>query len=129
MKATFGNRPDPSSPDNIDLVTAKKMVYAYHSHSKKLTVEDNTGEDQTLRALVIDKKSMDELRDLDADEYMILFAVRKNDVDEPEGKQKFTTILAAVKDGKIMSQDLKNRFKPCPSDCNNYEVVFDEILK
>ena len=127
MSAVFGKKIDKDIPYDLpgDEIDAKAMVKAYHCNSKKL----RTLEGKTLRALVVDKATIDYLANLEnVKEYMILFAVSEEDVNEPEDQQRFTTILAAIdNNNKIMVNHLRNKFKPCPTDCYNYEEVFDDI--
>ncbi|MEQ8910135.1 MAG: hypothetical protein RIC95_13140 [Vicingaceae bacterium] len=106
----------------IDKSTAVSMVQEYLSHPNRLTL----GDGQTLKALVVDSDDISALVDLDAKAYMVLFSVSDKDVGKEPSEQRFTTILAAIdQDDKIVTTELRNKFKPCPSDCHNYSEVFE----
>jgi len=124
MSAKFGDKIDKDIANDLpgDQIDAIAMVRAYHLNSRKLQTPDGTA----LKALIVDKADIEYLASLDdAKEYMIIFAISAEDIEEPEDNQKFTTILAAINNNnEIMVDHLRNKFKPCPSDCHNYDDVF-----
>lgn len=113
---------------SLPLNDAKEMVKAYQCHPKKLKLVNG----QTLQSVVISKEKIQALLEAggginDVDHFEAIFAVNHEQRNSGDpAQQSFTIILAAVKDGEYVEQDMQNLFIPCPSCDNNYQQVFIE---
>ena len=101
----------------------KKMVTEYLSNPNRLKNTDGL----TLKALNVSKADFETLNGLEGvDKFMILLAVSNADIDKAPEDQNFTTIIAPVDtNGNIMESDMLNNFEPCPSNCSDYDSVFN----
>ncbi len=122
---------------------AKSMIQAYQNHPERLRA--GQAED-TLRGLKVTKGDLQALLKsaIGAEEFMILFAVSKTDMDDddiPMEDKRLTAILAPVKENKYISEyldengtqknALRNIFEPCPTKCNTTleQSYVDTFLK
>ncbi len=111
---------------------ARSMIQAYHQHDKRLTYYEDPNDiatEKTLNGLIVEKTDLEALlnESLDADKFIILFAVSKVDLENNAiamDRKRLTTILAPVKNNSIVtdyggSTTLRNIFEPCPDKCHN----------
>lgn len=118
--------------DGIDRKGARSMIQAYQTHPNRLTTSQG-GTTLTLRGLKVTREDLEALLlpNINADEFMILFAVSQKDLGDdsiPDDEKSLTAILAPVKNNTYITSysnqtgvdldALRNVFEPCPNKCN-----------
>ncbi len=133
MSITFINNPEGEIPPGCQgTIGARQMVKAYlKSRRSRLKTEDG----KVLRGLLVSREDLKALyEDENAEQFMLLFSASYNDTVNPPPfyeKPNLTAILAGVdKNGKLIMNNLKNKFSPCPDNCNltNYADEFERTL-
>ena len=102
---------------------AEKMLTAYIGNSKAL----KNPQGEILKGFAISESQIDNIiqNNPKVKGFIMMSAVKLEDVDKPEAEQSFTIVLAGTdKNGDIVENALLDFCVPCPNNCpNNYPSV------